>query len=151
MYTPGRCNAWVPMTPRGVSMPMGYHAAGVHARYECIQVLHLVDECSPLAYTISRPRARQIPPTTSVPFALARLQPSLARNLSLAVGRHAPNTALINRDPVRPSSFTVIRCLLIDVSRHRLRSPTGPSCFCFSSRLCTDPGDPKRDPGLISS
>lgn len=99
----------LPMTPRGVSMPMGYHVAGVHARYECIQVLHLVDECSPLAYTISRPRARQIPPT-SVPFALAR-------DLSLpVVTLHASNTASINRQSVRPPPFTVICCLLIDFS-----------------------------------
>lgn len=72
-----------PMTPRGVSMPMGYHAAGVHARYVCIQVLHLVDECS-LAYTISRPRKSR---------RLASLSPypaSTATDLSLAVGRHAP-------------------------------------------------------------
>lgn len=79
------CNAWVhSMTPRGVSMPMSYHAAGVHARYECIQVLHLVDECS-LAYTISRPRkSRRLASLSRASLSQA------AADLSLAVGRHAP-------------------------------------------------------------
>lgn len=73
------------MTPRGVSMPMGYHAAGVHARYECIQVLHLVDECS-LAYTISRPRKSRRLASLSRPYpgcnrSLARSRPTRSRTL----------------------------------------------------------------------
>ena len=103
----------LPMTPRGVSMPMGYHVAGVHARYECIQVLHLVDECSPLAYTISRPRARQIPPT-SVPFALVELSRAISRSQSPPDTLPTQPRLIVN--PYRPPPFTVICCLLIDFS-----------------------------------